>query len=584
MKKNASLQWLEIVCTLLPGTESAAFMVPHPKTRQLRTLAKWPATLKNIEEFAGVVKYTIKKKEAICFANAVKSEQQAFDLFALPVLSRTALLGILVVKIKHRPEKRQKSIIAFLKQSLKWLTLANPSQKINDEFFSQIVALLSSCFEQTSYRQGLASIVSELTQTFNCERVALAEYHGHYNNVIALSNSASFDAHSNLIQAISTAMDESVEQDSMIVCPNEKPKLIQRAHLELARKFGIGSICTIPLVHDKKTFGAVTLLRSEEQPFDGQTLMLFQQTFALITPFLALKQEQEKNLIFKIASSLKNKLRSIFGIRYLKLKLVSTLIAALIASASLLEGDFRISADAILEGKIQRVITAPFAGYLVSASVRAGDTVLKNDVMASLNDSEINLQLTKLQGELQKNRREYRGAQSNRDLVNVRVISEKINKVKAEIKLAQQQLERINLVAPFDGVVIEGDLTQSLGSPVERGEALFKLAPLEGYRIILKVDEKNISYIDQQQTGVLVLPSLSDRKLPLTVEKITVASRAENGANIFRVEASLNDVTDKLRPGMRGVGKVNIGQARLLWIWTHEVVDWFRLWIWSWLP
>ncbi len=584
MKKTSSLQWLEIVCSLLPGTESAVFIVPHPESRQLRSLAKWPATLGNISEFKDVIKYTIKRKQPACFPNASESNQQAFDLFALPVLAQSKLLGILIVKLKHQPEKRQKSILAFLKQSLKWLKLANPSQKINDEFFSQIVALISSCFEQTSYRQGLVSVVSELTQTFNCERVAFAEYHGHYNNVIALSNSASFDANSNLIQAISAAMDESVEQDNIIVFPEENSKVIQRAHLELARKFGTGSICTIPLVQDKEIFGAVTLLRSEEHPFDSQTIMLFQQTFALITPFLALKREQEKNLVFKFASSMKNKLQSIFGLRYLKLKLVSILIAALIVSSSLLEGEFRISADAILEGKIQRVITAPFAGYLVSAAVRAGDTVIEGDVMASLNDSEINLQLTKLKGELQKNRREYREAQSNRDLVNVRVINEKINKVKADIKLTRQQLDRINLVAPFDGVVIEGDLTQSLGSPVERGEALFKIAPLEGYRIILKVDETEISHIHRQLTGILVLPSLPDRKLSLTVEKITVASRAENGANIFRVEASLNDTTDKLRPGMRGVGKIHAGQARLLWIWTHEIVDWLRLWIWSWLP
>ena len=31
--------------------------------------------------------------------------------------------------------------------------------------------------------------------------------------------------------------------------------------------------------------------------------------------------------------------------------------------------------------------------------------------------------------------------------------------------------------------------SQLLGSPVERGDTLFKIAPLSGYRIILKVDE-----------------------------------------------------------------------------------------------
>ena len=69
-------------------------------------------------------------------------------------------------------------------------------------------------------------------------------------------------------------------------------------------------------------------------------------------------------------------------------------------------------------------------------------------------------------------------------------------------------------------------------------------------------------------------------------EKIaaTVAAKAEDGANIFRVEASLNELTDLLRPGMQGVAKVDAGRARLVWIWTHEIVDWLRLRSWAWLP
>ena len=50
----------------------------------------------------------------------------------------------------------------------------------------------------------------------------------------------------------------------------------------------------------------------------------------------------------------------------------------------------------------------------------------------------------------------------DRDLVKVRVVNEQINQTSAEIQLTEQQLARINLTAPFDGVVIEGDLTQTL--------------------------------------------------------------------------------------------------------------------------
>ena len=100
--------------------------------------------------------------------------------------------------------------------------------------------------------------------------------------------------------------------------------------------------------------------------------------------------------------TLSKQLQNIFGIRHLKFKLAAITAALLIVMGSLMEDDFRVSADAVLEGKIQRVVAAPFSGYLHSASVRAGDIVHQGDIMASLNDSEIKLQLAQLEGELQK--------------------------------------------------------------------------------------------------------------------------------------------------------------------------------------
>ncbi len=584
MNKKFSQQWLEITCSLLPDVESAMFIMPDSKGKQFRTLAKLPSNMKIISKIKSVVQYTLKKQQPMYFANTDKIEQQSYDLFTLPIIIKSKLLGIIIVKMKHQEESRHNAIFHSLKQSVKWLLLATPSQAMDDNFYTRVVALLASCFEQNSYQQGLISMVTELTRTFDCERVAFAEQRRHHSHVVALSNSASFDDRSNLIQQIANTMDESIEQDNAVLFPDAKAKLIQRAHQELARKFGIGSICTLPLIHDKKIFGAVSLLRNEDNPFDAKSLDLCQQAFSLITPYLVLKRDQEKSLFFKIGSAIKEQLKKIFGVRNLLVKLASITVVLLVVMSSLIEGDFRVSADAVLEGKIQRVVSAPFSGYLLSASIRAGDTVQQGDVMATLDDSEIKLQLAKLKGELEKSRREYREAQSTRELVNVRVINAQVNQTKAEIELIQQQLDRIHLTAPFNGIVIEGDLTQSLGSPVERGETLFKIAPLEGYRIILKVDESNISYIKQNQTGTLILPSLTEHHLPLRIEKITVAAQADDGANIFRVEASLNDTADLLRPGMQGVGKVNVGRSRLIWILTHEITDWLRLWIWSWWP
>jgi RND family efflux transporter MFP subunit len=587
MNKIFAQRWLATQCSLLPAVHSAVFMVPDRQKNLMRIVAKWPAELSTHKDFSDIVKYVMKKRAELCIPNAQVHNNQAFDFFALPIYQQKALAGVIVIKIKHVQEKLHKAVFKSLRQSVKWMGMAAVEQAKDDDFYSQVVGLLASCFEQNSYHEGLLKMVTELTRTLNCERVAFAEFQRHHCRVVALSNSANFDDRSNLLQKIADAMDEAIDQDTSIVFPesaNLQHKLIQRAHQDLARKYGSGSICTIPLINDKKIFGAVTLLRSEEQPFDSDTVHLSEQTLSLLTPFLALKRDDEKNLIYKTASALKKQAGMLFGLRYLKLKLFSIALVTLIAFTSLIESEFRVSSDAILEGRIQRVVAAPVSGYLLSARVRAGDTVAEGDEMASLDDAELKLELARFNGELQKARQEYRQAQSTRDLVKVRIISEQMNQTEAEIELTRQQLDKIHLIAPFDGVVIEGDLTQLLGSPVERGDPLFKIAPLEGYRIILKVDESQIAYVKPQQTGTLALSSLSARTFPLTVEKITAVAKADDGANIFRVEASLDNPPELLRPGMEGVGKINAGQARLIWIWTHEITDWFRLWLWSWWP
>jgi hypothetical protein len=35
---------------------------------------------------------------------------------------------------------------------------------------------------------------------------------------------------------------------------------------------------------------------------------------------------------------------------------------------------------------------------------------------------------------------------------------------------------------------------------------------------------------------------------------------------------------------MEGVGKIAAGSRKLVWIWTHPLVDWLRLAAWKWLP
>ena len=72
--------------------------------------------------------------------------------------------------------------------------------------------------------------------------------------------------------------------------------------------------------------------------------------------------------------------------------------------------------------------------------------------------------------------------------------------------------------------------------------------------------------------------------MPFTVRRITPVSTSQEGRNFFRVEAQLKTPSDRLRPGMEGIGKVEVDQRRMIWIWTHGLSDWLRVWIWKTMP
>jgi hypothetical protein len=119
---------------------------------------------------------------------------------------------------------------------------------------------------------------------------------------------------------------------------------------------------------------------------------------------------------------------------------------------------------------------------------------------------------------------------------------------------------------------------------VQQGDVLFELAPLDAWRVILQVDERDVAYLHAGQSGSLVLASLPGRAFPLTVNKVTPVAVAEGGRNYFRVEAAVKEGAVSMRPGMEGVGKLDIGERSLLWIWTRRFTEWLRLKTWEWLP
>jgi multidrug resistance efflux pump len=204
--------------------------------------------------------------------------------------------------------------------------------------------------------------------------------------------------------------------------------------------------------------------------------------------------------------------------------------------------------------------------------------------MAMLDDKDLVTERLKWSTKKGEQEKEYGKALAKQERADAAIIQVQIEQAKAQIELLDEQIKRTRLAAPFDGLVISGDLSQSVGAAVKRGDELFQVAPLDSYRVILKVDERDIAVIKSGQTGTLLVTSIPLQPLHYTVTRVTPIAEAEEGVNSFRVEAVLAEFSDRLRPGMKGVGKTTIEKQLVIRIWTHRLVHWLRVTLWKWLP
>ena len=110
---------------------------------------------------------------------------------------------------------------------------------------------------------------------------------------------------------------------------------------------------------------------------------------------------------------------------------------------------------------------------------------------------------------------------------------------------------------------------------------LFEVAPLDAWRVVLQVDERDVLQVRPGAAGELVLSGLPGERHRIKVAKVAPVALAEEGRNAFRVEAEVQGASPLIQPGMEGVGKVEAGERSLAWIAFHRIFDWMRYTLWS---
>ena len=585
--------WLGLQCRMIDRVARAAVFLRSDETGPLAPAAFWPEHTGD-----GPPSLLATAKRAIGAQRGVVSGHTATTMgggqlccAAYPVKVNGLSRGAVAVELADRSEEQLRVVIRQLQWGVAWFELGyyrQNSQRAEHVLSTTGAALdlIGLLVETDGFDTACKTLVTELSTRLACDLVAVGSITGKQHKVVALSHSAEFGRRMNLVQSIVAAMEEATDQESIVCVPpaNGADYRVTRAHEELAALLDEASILTIPLMNQDKPVGALMFQWANGHLLEQRSVDLCDAVAAVTGPILEEKRRNSRLVIFKVWDALTEQAKRLFGPHFLGRKLTLSTMTLLVLLFAFLEGSYRLSAPAKIEGRVQRVTIAPFDGYVASQSVRAGDKVKKGTVLATLDGRELTLELLRWTTTRQQRIAESDQAIAKHDRAGTNIVQAQIEQADARIALLEAQLQRVELIAPFDGIVVSGDLSQSIGAAVKRGDELFQIAPLDAYRVILEVDETHVTEISPGQEGELKVASLLDEILPYTIERITPITESRDSRNFFRVEAELGKSNDRLRPGMEGVAKTRVGDRLLIHIWTEDLVNWVRLKMWAWWP
>lgn len=500
------------------------------------------------------------------------------------------------------------------------------------------VALLGTTQEAEGFQGAGLNLVNELARQLKCSRVTLGWVKGRSINVVAMSDTEELKRHSEYVRMMEVAMGECLDQQQPVLYPvpaNAEPLLAEAvvySHKKLLINDKGSNIVSIPLRLRDEWIGVLTLER--EEPFDGMLVTQLQLIADVAAPQLADRFESDRWLFGHAWKSVKWLASYVVGPKHVGWKLLSIVIMIALLYVFIGTMPFKISADFTMEAQSKRIVPAPYEGDLAKVEVRPGAEVKAGDILAVLNTTELKLQIGEAISQWHVYSLQRQQARAENKIAEAQQAEAAMKQTQARIDLLQYQIEKSTIRSPIDGVVLTGDWYDKVGGVVEKGKAMFEVAPLTDLIPILRVNEQDIDTIEQftHDTGGLPVGDLTTRSQPdqdfkFMTRQIVPLATPINGQNVFEIRSGFatadwsataeyeeNDTvvyegilyraasasgpetrtgavtpgTDNkvwqranwLRPGMEGLARLDMGKRKIWWVATHRIADMIRLWMW----
>ena len=448
------------------------------------------------------------------------------------------------------------------------------------ENYAQALEVLAATNAQTRFLSVAMALVNELAARFHCSRASLGWTEGPYIRVVAISGTDHFEKRMAIVQRLEAAMEEARDQDEEILWPApQESTVITRDHAAYADLERVPSLLSSPIRIDGQPVGALLLERTAP-PFGEADALALRVVCDQIARRLDDLHKLDRWFGARWAAGFRVWCAGFLGPKHTWIKVGALAGCLLLAFATLVPLPYRVDATFILRPDALQYVPAPFDGYLAAVAARPGDLVPKGGLLVRMATAELEVEEASAVAEEQRYESEAEKAEADRQLSDMRVALAMRAQAQAHLDLVRYRLSRAEMRAPFDGVVVEGDLRERIGAPLKTGDVLMKFSQLKDLYVEMRVPERDIDLVARSRKAEAAFASRPEDTFPVTIVRVEPMASVDPDGNAFTLRGRLDTTAPWFRPGMSGIAKVDAGWRSLWWIATHRLVDFLRLKLW----
>lgn len=452
------------------------------------------------------------------------------------------------------------------------------------------IDLLAAVNEHERFAAAAMALCNELASRLGCERVSLGFLKGQYVHLRAQSHTEKFSRKMKVVQDIEAAMEECLDQDVEVVHPaSPEATFVARSTKNLAIQHGPTAVLSLPLRRAGEAVGVLTLERVVDRPFLIEEVESLRLVGDLATARMINLHEHDRWFGARMAGAARKGAAFMVGTKHTWAKLLGLGIAGLIVFMIFAKGDYQAEAPFVLESTAQQALPSPFDARLKDVFVHPGSIVVANQtVLGELDTREHMKLLTDAQsdraGALAEADKAMKDAENDpTKMAEYQSAMSRVKKADEEIALQEWRIKRASITSPISGTVISEDLKKHIGRMVKTGDVLFEVAPVESLRAVLEMPEDEIAEVrdgNVKSRGQLATTAYPERRISFGVDRINPVAEMVEQKNVFKVRVNLDSKEEWMRPGMKGVAKVDLGRRPYYQLWSQKLVNWVRMKLW----